>query len=109
MEDPKWARKFSIVWASAVAIAVAASLPKLLPVLRTGRAFKGIFGVSETLGGSYGAVPPSSEKTVLPRRRRNRLLAVFETAASTLRWTLPGLELDFGQSKRLSDHVTHIS
>ncbi|KAI0743320.1 ferric reductase like transmembrane component-domain-containing protein [Irpex lacteus] len=97
VEDPKWARKFSIVWAAAVAIAVTASLPKLLPAIRSGRMFKGIFGVSETFSSSYSAVPSSPEKGILPRRRRNRLLAIFETAASTLRWTLPGLEVDFGQ------------
>ncbi|KAI0085510.1 iron reductase [Irpex rosettiformis] len=97
VEDPKWARKFSIIWATAVAIAVTVSLPKLLPAIWSRRAFTGIFGVTETSGGSYGAVPSSSEKAVLPRRKRNGLLAIFETAASTLRWTLPGLEVDFGQ------------
>ncbi|KAI0691823.1 iron reductase [Cytidiella melzeri] len=97
VEDPIWQRKFSIIWASAVAVAVVASLPKLCRAVRIGRTFTGFFGVSETLGSSYHPVSSSAEKTPLLRRRRSGWLAVAETVASTLRWSLPGLEVDFGQ------------
>jgi ferric-chelate reductase len=101
VEDPKWQRKFSIVWASAVAVAVVASLPALWRSLRSGSAYKGFFGVSETLGGSYRPVSSTPEKTSPPRRKRNLPQALIETVTSTLRWSLPGLEVDFGQSRNL--------
>ncbi|KIP02610.1 hypothetical protein PHLGIDRAFT_78922, partial [Phlebiopsis gigantea 11061_1 CR5-6] len=97
IEDPKWQRKFSIVWASAVALAVVASLPHLWRSLRTGSAYKGLFGISEDFGANYSAVRSSPQQEPLAHRKRNSVLAAVETALSILRWSLPGIELDFGQ------------
>lgn len=99
--DPKWQRKFSIVWAVAIAIAVVASAPRLWHSLRTGSAYKSLFGVTEhfNASGKYSPVAPSLEKGTAPSRRRSGIFVLAESALSMLRWTIPGIELDFGQSK----------
>lgn len=103
VEDPKWQRKFSAVWATACVLAIIASFPYFIHSVRNGRAFAGLFGVSEDLSGKTYAPISAAERT--PTRRRRNVVVWAESALSTLRWTLPGIELSFGQSEYLSSHV----
>ncbi|CAL1697507.1 unnamed protein product [Somion occarium] len=95
VEDPKWQRKFSAVWAVAVGIAILASLPHLVRAIRRGRAFTGFFGVSEDHSGKKYVPIRVEEK--LPAQRMKRVAGVLYTLVSFLRWTIPGVELNFGQ------------
>ncbi|KAA1466991.1 iron reductase [Dentipellis sp. KUC8613] len=93
--DPKWQRKFSIVWASFTGLAVVLSLPYLLRSIRARRAFTGLFGIWEDLSGKrYASVAGSGEA---PSRRRSRIGAVLRSVGSVLLWSPPGLRLDVGQ------------
>jgi hypothetical protein len=96
VEDPKWQRKFSIIWASLAGVAILASTPHLLNSIRRGRAFKGFFGVSETFGRKNYSPMVSEEK--MPERSSRRLSALLQSIASIRLFSLPGLELNMGQS-----------
>lgn len=93
--DPIWQRKFSTIWATAVGIAILISLPHLIRALRTGRAFTGLFGVSENLGSPRYEVPRSHD--TIPKRSTRRLPAIYDVFFAAFGWTLPGLELTFAQ------------
>ena len=87
--------------ATAVVVVILWSAPYFLKAVRDGRAFRDLFGITEGLSGKrYAPVAQGSEK--VPRGRsgsRNRILVWMETAVSVLRWTVPGFEVDFGQSE----------
>ncbi|RPD53265.1 iron reductase [Lentinus tigrinus ALCF2SS1-6] len=94
VEDPKWQRKFSIVWAAGVGIAVLASVPHVARALKNGRLFRGLFtGVSDS-GSRY---TPTNGVDIKPPRSKRRVLGIVETLWSSTLWTLPGVELDLGQ------------
>ncbi|KAI0776531.1 iron reductase [Trametes elegans] len=96
VEDPKWQRKFSIIWAVGVGLAVLASVPHVVRALRSGRLLRGwLFGVSEDLK-NRNYSPAVSIDTVPPKSRRT-VSGVLETLWSTTLWSLPGIELDLGQ------------
>lgn len=95
-EDPQWQRKFSIVWASLAGIAILASTPHLLNSVRTGRAFKGFFGISETFAWKHYSSMVSQE--IIPARGSRSSLGVLKVVGSARLWSLPGLELNIGQS-----------
>ncbi|EIN03568.1 hypothetical protein PUNSTDRAFT_116967 [Punctularia strigosozonata HHB-11173 SS5] len=100
VEDPKWQRKFSIIWGTAAGIAILISLPHLLRAIRSRRAFAGLFGVWEDWSGkAYQPVAASDE-----RKRsggspgwKDRVRGVARIVTSALLWTLPGTEVDVGQ------------
>ncbi|KAF7797826.1 hypothetical protein EIP86_009032 [Pleurotus ostreatoroseus] len=97
-EDPIWQKKFSTIWAAGLGIAILASLPHLIWSIKTGKAYRGLFGISEDLSGMhYAAMAATLEKEHPGVRKRNKMWALVETCLSVLRWTLPGLEMDFGQ------------
>ncbi|KAH8093109.1 iron reductase [Cristinia sonorae] len=96
VEDPKWQRKFSAIWATAAGIAILCSLPYFVHAVKSGRAFTSLFGISEDWSGKlYAPVPTVAEKPV--RKRRRTPVVWLESIVSLLRWTLPGVELSFGQ------------
>lgn len=97
VEDPKWQRKFSIIWASLAGFAIIVSIPHLLRSFRRGRAFKGFFGVSEQLARKYYYPVISEEK--IPQRSDRRAAGLFRSLGSVTLWSLPGLELNMGQSE----------
>lgn len=99
VEDPKWQRKFSIIWASFVGLAVLASAPRLWKSIKQGRAFKGFWGVTENFG-SERYVATLSEAQI-PGRRRNPFSDILRSVGSLRLWSLPGLELNLGQSTSL--------
>ncbi|OJT14547.1 Ferric reductase transmembrane component 3 [Trametes pubescens] len=93
VEDPKWQRKFSIIWAAGVGIAVLAAVPQVVRALRRGRLFRGwLFGVSE--GQNY---TPAVGGDVIPPKSKRRVFGLLETLGSVSLWSLPGIELDVGQ------------
>ncbi|KAI0820540.1 iron reductase [Trametes gibbosa] len=93
VEDPKWQRKFSIIWATGVGIAVLASVPQIVRAFKRGRLLRRwLFGVSE--GGKYS---PASGSDVVPPRTKRRISGALETLNSVTLWSLPGVELDLGQ------------
>ncbi|THH28732.1 hypothetical protein EUX98_g5458 [Antrodiella citrinella] len=97
VEDPKWQRKFSAVWAAAAVIAIICSLPYLVHSIRTRRAFTGVFGVSEDVFGKPYAPVSTVAETQPTHRRRGRVAVWAESVISMFSWTLPGIELTFGQ------------
>lgn len=106
VEDPIWQRKFTIIWCSGLAIAVAVSLPSLIISLRQGRVFKGITGISEITG--YRSVSSDDNKPLPPPRSRSsrRLIGAWNALISTTYWSLPKLELNLGQGANRRRHVT---
>ena len=78
-------------------VAILASAPHLLNSLKRGRAFKGFFGISETLDRKHYR-PILSEETIL-ERKSHKIAAILGSVASVRLWTLPGLELSMGKSR----------
>lgn len=100
MEDPKWQRKFSIIWAAGVGIAVLAAVPQVVRALRRGRLVRGwLFGVSE--GRNYS---PATGSDIVPPKSKRRVFGFLETLQSVTLWSLPGIELDVGQSECIREH-----
>ncbi|KAI0742236.1 iron reductase [Daedaleopsis nitida] len=95
VEDPKWQRKFSIIWAAGVGIAVLASIPHLVRAYKNRRLYRGLVtGVTEN---SRGYVPANHAADIKPARTGRRVSGLVETLWSSTLWTLPGVELDVGQ------------
>lgn len=105
VEDPIWQRRFSIIWASLAGAAVLASAPHLLSSIKRGRAFKGFFGVSEVVGRNFYVPISSGEKT--PDRSNRLVSGLLGSIESTTLWSLPGLELNVGQSKSPCNTFSH--
>ncbi|PIL26372.1 transporter [Ganoderma sinense ZZ0214-1] len=94
--DPQWQRKFSIIWASGIALATLVSIPHIARAFKTGRLFRGLItGVTEnSKARSYA---PAGTTEVDPPRSRRRLSGIADTLWSVTLWSLPGIELDVGQ------------
>ena len=96
-EDPKWQRKFTIVWCSALAAATVLSLPYLVRSFRNGRLYTGMMGVSERWG--YEPIAQKEEVRLQVRRSRRRALeGRLSVIGGMLLWTAPGIGLNVGQS-----------
>ncbi|KAG1809121.1 iron reductase [Suillus subaureus] len=95
VEDPKWQIKFTIIWCSGVALAVAVSVPSLILGLRHGRSLKGIAGISETNG--YQSAYSDDKEPPPSRRRGRRLVGAWNALISPTHWSPPKLELNLGQ------------
>ncbi|KAG1830120.1 iron reductase [Suillus variegatus] len=106
VEDPKWQIKFTIVWCSGLALAVAVSVPSLILGLRHGRSLKGIAGISEINGyqpaHSDGKEPPPA------RQRRPRLVGAWNALISPMYWSPPKLGLNLGQIIVLSAYLAAV-
>ncbi|KAK7676992.1 hypothetical protein QCA50_020021 [Cerrena zonata] len=95
VEDPKWQRKFSMVWAITVAIAIVLSARHFIRAMYQGRAFTGLFGVSEdNTGKSY---TPINVEEKVPIHSKRRIAGFAHSVLALFSWTLPGVELSFGQ------------
>ena len=98
MEDPKWQRKFSAVWAAGVGLAIVLSLPRVVRAFRRGRLFTGFFGVRQGAGGgSYvpvGEIPSPSPPI---ERGKKRVEGWLRTIGSVLLWAPFGTGLDLAQ------------
>ncbi|KZV60449.1 hypothetical protein PENSPDRAFT_594068 [Peniophora sp. CONT] len=68
IDGPKWQTKFTIVWCSVLAAAVAACAPALISRLRRGVAFAGVTGLGDDWGRSYESVPSAEMKDVKTSR-----------------------------------------
>lgn len=96
VEDPKWQIKFTIIWCSGVALALAVSVPSLVLGLRHGRSFKGITGISETNG--YQSAHSDDKEPPPTSRRGRRLVGAWNALVSPMHWSPTKLELNLGQS-----------
>lgn len=102
VQDPKWQRKFSIIWPSVLAFFVLLSLPRVIRAIKKRRAFTGVFGVWEDLGGgSSTRVYESLGDTPVAGGRKKRWDSGVErflsVVGSVAYWSLPGLGLNAAQ------------
>ncbi|KAH9914282.1 iron reductase [Fomitopsis serialis] len=95
VEDPKWQRKFSAIWAAVAGVAILLSLPHLIRSLRHGGALRGLFGVSESIAAQRYATIGDAD--VKPRTRRRTFYGLVETVSSLFWWTVPAVGLTLGQ------------
>ncbi|THH15440.1 hypothetical protein EW146_g5043 [Bondarzewia mesenterica] len=94
-EDPKWQKKFSIVWTVALGLVIVASLPRSVRAVRSRRAFTGLFGIWEDVAGKWYASAEAKER--IPKRKNRKLAALLQTIGSVLLWSPMGVGLDLGQ------------
>lgn len=106
VEDPKWQIKFTIIWCSGVALALAVSVPSLILGLRHGRSLKGITGISETNG--YQSAYSDDKEPPPTSRRGRRLVGAWNALVSPMHWSPPKLELNLGQIIVLSAYLTAV-
>ncbi|KAG1738009.1 iron reductase [Suillus lakei] len=106
VEDPKWQMKFTIIWCSGMALAVAVSVPSLILGLRHGRSLKGIAGISETSG--YRSAHSDSKEPPPIRRRGRRLVGAWSSLISPTYWSPPKLGLNLGQIIVLSAYLATV-
>ena len=95
--DPQWARKFTVVWTSVVAAGVVVSLPRFYRSVKQGRAFTGVFGVTE----SWKATPYTLVEERQPKKHGTpwKLAVNLKRAKAVFSWTLPGFDISVGQSE----------
>lgn len=95
--DPQWARRFTIAWTSVAAAGIVASLPRLYKSVKHGRAFTGIFGVTE----SWKATPYvlAEERQLRGRGTPWKLGINIMRAWAIFSWTFPGSDISVGQSE----------
>ncbi|KAG0700330.1 iron reductase [Suillus ampliporus] len=106
VEDPIWQRKFTIIWCSSLALAVAVSVPSLILGLRHGRSLKGIAGISETNG--YRTAYSDGKKPPPTRRRSRRLVGAWNALIAPTYWSPPKLGLNLGQIIVLSAYLAAV-
>ncbi|KAG1762575.1 iron reductase [Suillus occidentalis] len=106
VEDPKWQIRFTIIWCSGVALALAVSVPSLVLGLRHGRSLKSITGISETNG--YQSAHSDDKEPPPTNRRGRRLVGAWNAIVSPMHWSPPQLELNLGQIIVLSAYLTAV-
>jgi predicted ferric reductase len=106
VEDPKWQIKFTIIWCSGVALAVAVSVPSLILGLRHGRSLKGITGISETNG--YQSANFDDKEPPPTHRRSRRLVGAWNALISPTYWSPPKLGLNLGQIVVVSAYLAAV-
>ncbi|KAG1873923.1 iron reductase [Suillus subluteus] len=106
VEDPKWQIKFTIIWCTGVALAVAVSVPSLILGLRNGRSLKGIVGISETNG--YQSAHSDGKEPPPTRRRGRRLVGAWNALISPTYWSPPKLGLNLGQIVVISAYLAAV-
>ncbi|KAG1847157.1 iron reductase [Suillus subalutaceus] len=103
VEDPKWQMKFTIIWCTGVALAVAVSVPSLILGLRHGRSLKGIAGISETNG--YQSAHSDGKEPPPTHRRGRKLIGAWNALISPTYWSPPKLGLNIGQIVVISAYL----
>lgn len=106
--DPQWARRFTIAWTSVAAAGIVASLPRLYKSVKQGRAFTGIFGVTE----SWKATPYvlAEERRLRERGTPWKLGTNIKRVWAVFSWTFPGSDISVGQSEyNFSSHFRRLS
>ncbi|KAK0491790.1 iron reductase [Armillaria luteobubalina] len=99
IEDPKWQRRFTAIWASCVGAAILYSLPYLVRSVRNKRTWLWFQGISEDFS-AKGIYVPLEQTTPPPSKpAKNRLANIVGTIGSFTLWTPPLLALNVGQSK----------
>ncbi|KAK2459811.1 hypothetical protein APHAL10511_008132 [Amanita phalloides] len=109
VEDPKWQRKFTIVWASVLGVFVLAALPRLFRRVRSGAAFVGLLGMTENKT-SYERVAENEgfDHNATARRsgsRHGKTARVLSALGSFWYWTLPKVGLTAGQISIVSAYL----
>lgn len=97
VEDPKWQRRFTAVWASCVGAAILYSLPYLVRSVRNRRTWLWFQGIGEDFSAKGIYVP--LEQTTPPRSTpaKNHLKTIIGSVGSVTLWTPPLLALNVGQ------------
>ncbi|KAH9994986.1 iron reductase [Russula compacta] len=95
VEDPKWQRLFTEIWAGCLGLTVVFLLPVLYRAYRVGRAFTSLFGVREdsTTHDYIPAPTPPGKEVTLARKHRGPLCHL----SSLLLWSPLGVGLNIGQ------------
>ncbi|KAF6745042.1 ferric reductase-like transmembrane component/FAD binding protein [Ephemerocybe angulata] len=100
--DLKYQHKFTIAWASILGFFLLISFPRLYASTRSGIAFKGFFGISESWDAKQYHALSVSRKTA---RKGGRIEAILNKASSMLWWTLPGAGVNVGQLLFLGGYI----
>ncbi|KDQ49465.1 hypothetical protein JAAARDRAFT_187039 [Jaapia argillacea MUCL 33604] len=120
VEDPKYQRKFTIVWASLAGLVLLLSLPAFYRAIKRGKTFEALLGVREDWKGIYLSVgtPEKDEgldvvdigRPETMKRTRGRQLAssLFVRIRGAMLWTIPYLELDVGQILIVVGYLTTV-
>ncbi|KAK0450521.1 iron reductase [Desarmillaria tabescens] len=97
VEDPKWQRRFTAIWASCVGAAILYSLPYLVRSIRNRRTWLWFQGVSEDFSakGIYVPLQQATPRRSIPAKKH--LECIFGTIGSVTLWTPPFLALNVGQ------------
>ena len=102
MEDPKWQRRFTAIWAGCLGLALVLSLPVLYRAYRAGRVFTGFFGVREGIKDrDYIPAPSTAGKETVLSKEHRRPLSFLIPFTSVLLWSPLGVGLNVGQSTSL--------
>lgn len=96
VEDPKWQRKFTAIWAAAVGVAIIATLPHLLKSIRNGFLRSSLIGVREDWGKHYEPVA-SGEGSKKPIKSYSKTNGLATVVKSLFLWSVPYVGLDVGQ------------
>ncbi|KAK0436227.1 iron reductase [Armillaria borealis] len=97
VEDPKWQRRFTAIWASCVGAAILYSLPYLVRSVRNKRTWVWFQGIGEDFSakGIYVPLQQATPPRSIPAK--NRLESIVGTIGSITLWTPPLLALNVGQ------------
>ncbi|KAI9434578.1 iron reductase [Lactarius indigo] len=95
VEDPKWQRRFTEIWAGCLGVAIALSLPSLYRAFRARRAFIGLFGVWE--GSAYAPAPAVPQMEVAPPPKYSTAPGYLSIFRSVLLLSPLGVGLNLGQ------------
>ncbi|KAJ6562161.1 hypothetical protein B0H19DRAFT_1143725 [Mycena capillaripes] len=118
VEDPKWQRRFTLMWGALLGVCVLLAAPRVVRGLRTGAVFAGFMGVR--VAGLYAPLPSEvSEKEEFDDSSTRSTLVVADAAeigterrlggrkhwiytavrllSSFALWHIPGIDLNIGQ------------
>ena len=86
-----------MVWAIAVGIAIVLAARHFVRTVYQGRALAGFFGVSEDYNAK--SYTPIRVEEKVPQHRKRPIAGLLHSVLAVFSWTLPGVELTFGQSE----------
>ncbi|KAJ7112851.1 iron reductase [Mycena crocata] len=110
VEDPKWQRRFTLMWCSVLGFCIFFAVPRVVRGLRSGAALAGMTGVR--VGALYAPLPSSDgdlspQSTVVGdplnisgpvlRPRKYWVYAASSLLSSYALWRIPGINLNVGQ------------
>lgn len=98
-EDPKWQIRFTAMWCAALGLAVLLAAPRALFSPRIRESARGFLGVR--VRGGYESLPQEEEKTAqapVPIQNRTVPTIAARVLGSVQLWSLPGINLNIGQS-----------